>query len=57
MRGSKRVGRRFWHWAIALMEEALKRSQTEEDGEISRWLLQMFHEQPQNAGQEREGQD
>jgi len=29
--------------AIALVEEALKRSQTEEDGEINRWLLQVFN--------------
>ncbi|MBF2086286.1 Uma2 family endonuclease [Thermoleptolyngbya sp. C42_A2020_037] len=43
--------------AIALVEEALQRSQTEEDGEINRWLLQVFYSQPQNAGQEREGQD
>lgn len=28
--------------AIALVEEALKRSQTEDDGEINRWLLQIF---------------
>lgn len=28
--------------AIALVEEALKRSQTEDDGEINRWLLQTF---------------
>jgi len=27
---------------IALVEEALKRSQTEDDGEINRWLLQKF---------------
>ncbi len=27
---------------IALVEEALKRSQTEDDGEINRWLLQTF---------------
>lgn len=27
---------------IALVEEALKRSQTEDDGEINRWLLQIF---------------
>jgi len=29
--------------AIALVEAALKRSQTEEDGEINRWLLQVFN--------------
>lgn len=28
--------------AIALVEEALKRSQTQDDGEINRWLLQTF---------------
>lgn len=28
--------------SIALVEEALKRSQTEDDGEINRWLLQTF---------------
>lgn len=28
---------------IALIEEALKRSQTEDDGEINRWLLQVFN--------------
>ncbi len=28
--------------AIALVEEVLKRSQTEDDGEINRWLLQTF---------------
>lgn len=28
---------------IALIEEALKRSQTQEDGEINRWLLQVFN--------------
>jgi len=28
--------------AIALVEEALKRSQTEDDGEINRWLLKTF---------------
>jgi Uma2 family endonuclease len=27
---------------IALVEEALKRSQTQDDGEINRWLLQVF---------------
>ncbi len=27
---------------IAIAEEALRRSQTEEDGEINRWLLQVF---------------
>lgn len=27
---------------IALVEEALKRSQTEDDGEINRWLLQIL---------------
>ncbi|OLP18749.1 hypothetical protein BST81_08885 [Leptolyngbya sp. 'hensonii'] len=29
---------------IALIEEALKRSQTQEDGEINRWLLQVFND-------------
>ncbi|MBF2000109.1 MAG: Uma2 family endonuclease [Synechococcales cyanobacterium M58_A2018_015] len=29
--------------AIDLVEEALKRSRTQEDGEINRWLLQVFH--------------
>jgi len=28
--------------AIALVEEALQRSQTEDDGEINRWLIQVF---------------
>lgn len=28
--------------AIALVEEALRRSQTQDDGEINRWLLQTF---------------
>jgi Uma2 family endonuclease len=28
---------------IALIEEALKRSQTQDDGEINRWLLQVFN--------------
>jgi Uma2 family endonuclease len=28
--------------AIALVEEALKRSETQDDGEINRWLLQTF---------------
>jgi len=28
--------------AIALVEEALKRSQTEDDGQINRWLMQVF---------------
>ena len=28
--------------AIALLEEALRRSQTEDDGAISRWLLAIF---------------
>ncbi|MBW4551266.1 MAG: Uma2 family endonuclease [Aphanocapsa sp. GSE-SYN-MK-11-07L] len=28
---------------IALIEEALQRSQTQEDGEINRWLLQVFN--------------
>lgn len=28
--------------AIAIVEEALKRSQTEDDGEVNRWLLQVF---------------
>ena len=27
---------------IELVEEALKKSQTEEDGEINRWLLDIF---------------
>ncbi len=30
--------------AMALVEEALKRSQTQEDGEINRWLLQVFND-------------
>jgi Uma2 family endonuclease len=29
---------------IATIEEALKRSQTEEDGTLNRWLLQTFSE-------------
>ena len=29
--------------AIALIEEALKRSQTQDDGEVNRWLLQVFN--------------
>lgn len=28
--------------AIAVVEEALQRSQTEEDGEINRWLMKTF---------------
>jgi Uma2 family endonuclease len=28
--------------AVALVEEALQRSQTQDDGEINRWLLQSF---------------
>lgn len=28
--------------AIALVEEALRRSQTQDDGEINRWLMQIF---------------
>lgn len=28
--------------AIATIEEALRRSQTEEDGTVNRWLLQQF---------------
>jgi hypothetical protein len=28
--------------SIALVEEALQRSQTQDDGEINRWLLQSF---------------
>jgi hypothetical protein len=28
--------------AIAIVEEALQRSQTQDDGEINRWLLQSF---------------
>jgi hypothetical protein len=27
---------------IAIVEEALQRSQTQDDGEINRWLLQTF---------------
>lgn len=30
--------------AIALVEEALKLSQTQDDGEINRWLLQIFNQ-------------
>lgn len=29
--------------AIGLIEEALQRSQTQDDGEVSRWLLQVFN--------------
>ena len=29
---------------IALVEEALQRSQTEDDGEINRWLIQVFNQ-------------
>jgi hypothetical protein len=28
--------------SIALVEEALQRSQTQDDGDINRWLLQSF---------------
>ena len=31
---------------IALIEEALKRSQNQDDGEVNRWLLQVFNEPP-----------
>lgn len=30
--------------SIALVEEALKRSQTEDDGAVSRWLLATFNQ-------------
>lgn len=30
--------------AIALVEEALQRSQTQDDGEINRWLIQVFNQ-------------
>lgn len=44
--GSKQIGESkvLPGLKISLIEEALKRSQTQDDGEVNRWLLQVFSE-------------